>query len=1618
MGGKSGLKTTMVVAVTALVASGLTLVGAQPVDAVNPEMIATHMEIDASPNANKTTDVAGNFDWNDILDGTLPGPYVGSGFTSAGIVDASYVIDSPGTIALTCESKDATGFPGSQTIHTNPWVIEPDPGNPTKKGDLCTGAAAAEVIDVDGDIHYILYQYWTREPTATGDVSMFQILEGPRPGRCDDRLLESNYNSSGQPNTTFSVYSWEPTSGPGNCTDPRGSGTWTRAGITGVQTVGANTDKGVAAHSDTFGESAIDLTANGIIPSDTCVTFTSSGFLSRTGNPENNNSQSIDSLAFGDPIVVNNCSPVSIGKVTEPDGFGATDTFGYELDQLDGKPTHDSTLLPSLDSDGSFASITDTIQSRQTDTWSNVIARPDYRLAETTPPTNWSLKEISCTFWDPFFVDPISGQVIPRQRTVTSTSSPLSPFAIPPSITKPAGQPNTSCLITNATSGVRVAKTGAGAAGSQFSFTRTGGPRFPLTLNGAPADFGYAQGTSVTLTETSPTGTPAWDLTSINCNRLSNSAAVTPTSINLAGKTVTVTTIAGDVVSCVFNNVQQGRIIVQKATSGGTGTFAFTGAVSGSITTTTTGGVPSGTPLSANVAPGPYAVAETAAPGWTTTSTCSDGSPVGVISVAAGETVTCTFTNVKRGSIRVVKDAVPNQPDNFSFTSLILGPFTLDDDADPTLSNSASFPNLVPGVYPVSEIALPGWALASINCVDANTQTDVRSATATIALDPGDNITCTFTNVAAPGTIVVNKTAVGGDGTFGFTLAGPGAITVPPITTAAGTGTTDVVSGLQPGQTYTISENDPGASWTQGTMSCTVLHEGSQAPQAVPTTFPVQADDAFTCSITNTKKGSIVVVKNVAGANGTVDFSGSWRNPAAFQLTTVGGTASQQTNNVLPGQYTVQELNVPADYDGVLNCVDSTTGVTSTVNGLTGTINLDPGETVTCTFTNTQRGTIIVDKVTVPGTDSSTVFDFTLTGDADGFTLTSADQPHNSGLLTPGLYTLTELAESGWVLTDLVCQSAANSQIVNGASAAITLASGDTVTCTYTNNKLGPVTVAKTVTAGPTQLSGNTYKVDYSVVVTSQSYMPETFDVSDTLGFGAGTSNIVATATPPAGVTLVAGWNGLTSTLLADNQVIPARTEAAAATLTFTISVTFDVAGSMTADARDCQSIDGEGTGTLNTTSVTSRSGVSNDSDCGVIPDPNLAIAKTVVAGPTRAADGTWTIAYYLAVTNTGEGPGHYVLSDAPHFGAGVTVTSATVAAVTAGLTTNPGFNGGGDQLVAESDIPAGAASHVYRVTVTATIAAAAVTTGAGDCVLSEGENGTGFLNVATMVSAAGTTESRACAPFSRLTLRKVVVNDSGRTAVAANFQLSASTAGALVFSGAGFAQAAVMPGTYDLAETGVAGYTTSGWVCTPVGSQGSTVAVGAGADVECVITNNDDPVADLAIVKTASNATPDIGSSFDWFLDVTNLGPSTAIDVVVTDEVPATLQVTAVSSSDFTCTFTGNSVQCVLPSMVSGATGRITITVTLSTTTAVANITNTGTVSASTPDPNLANNSDPETVLPRLLGSEAPVPAPPEVLVLPATGWDPSYLLGLASAFLIGGLGTIVGATRRRRVR
>jgi hypothetical protein len=200
-----------------------------------------------------------------------------------------------------------------------------------------------------------------------------------------------------------------------------------------------------------------------------------------------------------------------------------------------------------------------------------------------------------------------------------------------------------------------------------------------------------------------------------------------------------------------------GKIIVEKVTVGGDGEFEFNPSWSNTNFFLSHGESEN----SGWIATGTYSVAESVPTGWDLTSAiCSDGSLVTAISLQADETVTCIFTNTKRAKLTIVKDAEPNDAQNFVFSGTGgIGAFTLDDDAgvvDPAdplgqYQNATAPYSLVQGSYTVTETQ-PNqyWKLKSATCVVTGT-TNAYSASLvgsalTVALTPGADVTCTFVN--------------------------------------------------------------------------------------------------------------------------------------------------------------------------------------------------------------------------------------------------------------------------------------------------------------------------------------------------------------------------------------------------------------------------------------------------------------------------------------------------------------------------------------------------------------------------------------------------------------------------------------------------------------------------------------------------------------------------------------------------------------------------------------------------------------------------------------------------------------------------------------------------------
>jgi hypothetical protein len=152
--------------------------------------------------------------------------------------------------------------------------------------------------------------------------------------------------------------------------------------------------------------------------------------------------------------------------------------------------------------------------------------------------------------------------------------------------------------------------------------------------------------------------------------------------------------------------------------------------------------------------------------------------------------------------------------------------------------------------------------------------------------------------------------------------------------------------------------------------------------------------------------GSITIIKE-AIPEGSQEFQYSG-DLGAFSLVDDGSATSTTTfSNLLPDTYTVIEGGPPAGWELTGLACDPPAITRTDLGNATAGIDLDFGDDATCTFTNTELGQIIIDKVTIPSGDSQ-IFTFTPQGYGDTFTLTDAAEPNDTLVsLLPGTYTVT-----------------------------------------------------------------------------------------------------------------------------------------------------------------------------------------------------------------------------------------------------------------------------------------------------------------------------------------------------------------------------------------------------------------------------------------------------------------------------------------------------------------------------------------------------------------------------------------------------------------------------------
>jgi uncharacterized repeat protein (TIGR01451 family) len=638
-------------------------------------------------------------------------------------------------------------------------------------------------------------------------------------------------------------------------------------------------------------------------------------------------------------------------------------------------------------------------------------------------------------------------------------------------------------------------------------------------------------GASFTITENLPEG---WQLVSASCDGQPSATG-----------SVDVTLRPGQAVTCTFTNGLEGSLTIVKNTLGGDGSFDFTsdlpGVPGGQFNITTSNNT--GARVFSNALPeGTYSVTEVVPAGWDLTglacvedgeqnSSTDLGSATATINIEIGESVTCTYTNTQRGIVEIVKATAPTGGTGFTFVSEIWNnqQLPLDDGQTHTATD------LVPGQYTVTETdPAPAFDLSGLVCVDSATggtasTVDLGTRQATINLDPGETVTCTFTNTQRGSITIVKSVSADGPLVTDFNFSSPdfGAFVLGPVT--VGNPDQSTQDNLVPG-TYSVSEDDPTANgWALTGASC---NDGSN-----PSAIDLAPGEDVVCNFVNSPLGSATIIKFTVGDDDTFNYVGS--DPFdGLALTTIGGAASADfTFQLLPSNnpHTITEDPLPAGWSLTgLGCVeDGTLDSTEDLASRTATINVDLNEEVTCTFTNTAGSTLIIRKETLPdGVDQPFTFDGEASGSIRDYSAFS-EQIVVSG--QPGIYSSAELVPEGWTVTGIACSGAINSIVTIGdaggfddgdEAVSVDLAAGETVVCSFENTSEGGITIVKETVGDAGQFAfssglGN-FVIDTAVDpdVAFSDLLPGSYLFSETVPAGWELTDIACTGATSSTITI------------------------------------------------------------------------------------------------------------------------------------------------------------------------------------------------------------------------------------------------------------------------------------------------------------------------------------------------------------------------------------------------------------------------------------------------------------------------------------------------------------------
>ena len=536
---------------------------------------------------------------------------------------------------------------------------------------------------------------------------------------------------------------------------------------------------------------------------------------------------------------------------------------------------------------------------------------------------------------------------------------------------------------------------------------------------------------------------------------LPTAGAATSTTVNLAPGSAVVCEITNDDVSPSLTLV---KTIIND--DGGDLTVAdFNLSVDGTV-------VPDNTPqpFAANT---PVTISELDVDGYTEgTWSCSDanslttglptaGTATGTtLTLESGSAVTCEITNNDIAPTLQLAKVVVN--DNGG--DLVAADFDISIDSTVVTSGQVNTVTANTTIT-ISELAVDGYAPGTWSCKDTNSLTTGLPTAGNalgepLILEPGSAVQCEIVNNDIQPSLTLEKTLNNNNG---------GALAVTDFDISIDS--VEVVSGMpslvSANTPIVVSELDrPG--YTEGTWSCvdanTLTTGLPTAGVATGTTLELEPGSAVTCSITNAD-----IAPTLALTKTLINDDGGSLTIADFDISIDGTEVTSGVANIVSANtdIVISELDIPGYTEGTWACTDAnglTTGLPAGGAATGTTLQLEEGSAVVCEIINDDIAPTLTLAKSVINDDGGalTVADFDISIDGTevpaGVAQTVAANAaiNISELVVPGY------AEGAWSCVDANALTTTLPAAGAAASTDLTLLPGSDVTCSISNDDVGP----------------------------------------------------------------------------------------------------------------------------------------------------------------------------------------------------------------------------------------------------------------------------------------------------------------------------------------------------------------------------------------------------------------------------------------------------------------------------------------------------------------------------------------------------------------------------------